>query len=257
MPFVDTAVLGIVERIPGWKGRTFSSDRMTFAHFEFAAGAAIHEHSHSNEEVWHVVEGELEISLGGDLVKAGPGFAAIVPPYTAHSVRAITNGKAIAVDSPMRVDTSKGQRAVIAVDFDAPIALSRIVAGDSVAIPFTLRNWGKTAAAIKELRVESNIAASLPRPATTQIPTGAMPTVSVLEAGQRQPRTIESSKLTEDQLAKLLSRSAVLYVKGVVIYDDGFGETQHRTFCAIHDRDAFDGAGGLVDPGKPGYNYGS
>jgi len=31
-------------------------------------------------------------------------MVAIVPPHTAHSVRALTDGKAIIVDHPLRVD---------------------------------------------------------------------------------------------------------------------------------------------------------
>ena len=53
---------------------------MTFAHFTFSAGAAIHEHCHSNEEVWTVLEGELQVTVGGETLVATPGMVAIVPP---------------------------------------------------------------------------------------------------------------------------------------------------------------------------------
>jgi len=33
---------------------------------------------------------------------AGPGFVAIVPPNTTHEVKALTAGKAIVVDYPLR-----------------------------------------------------------------------------------------------------------------------------------------------------------
>ena len=60
--------------MPGWKDRTFSTERMTFAHYTFTAGATIHEHCHSNEEVWTVLEGELQVTVGGEtLVDARPG----------------------------------------------------------------------------------------------------------------------------------------------------------------------------------------
>lgn len=32
---------------------------MTFAHYDFARGASIHEHSHPEEEVYEVIEGGL------------------------------------------------------------------------------------------------------------------------------------------------------------------------------------------------------
>ncbi len=104
MPFVDTSTLGVVERKPGWFGRFFDSPSMTFAHYEFTAGSTVHEHSHPQEEVWQVVEGELEIDVGGDVRIAGPGVAAIVPPNVRHAVKALTNGKAIVVDYPLRPD---------------------------------------------------------------------------------------------------------------------------------------------------------
>jgi quercetin dioxygenase-like cupin family protein len=104
MPFVDTSTLGVVERKPGWFGRFFDSPSMTFAHYEFTAGATVHEHSHPQEEVWQVVEGELEIDVGGDVRIAGPGVAAIVLPNVRHAVKALTNGRAIVVDYPLRPD---------------------------------------------------------------------------------------------------------------------------------------------------------
>ena len=102
MTFIDTASLPVIERKPGWHGRYFDSANMTFGHYDFDAGATIHGHSHEQEEVWHVIAGELEVTIAGVTQKAGPGFVAIVPPNTAHEVKALTAGKAIVVDYPLR-----------------------------------------------------------------------------------------------------------------------------------------------------------
>jgi quercetin dioxygenase-like cupin family protein len=102
MPFVDTSELTVIERKPGWLGRYFHSPSMTFAHYDFVKGASIHEHFHSQEEVWEVIEGELEITVDGVTRVAGPGVAAIVPPNVPHSVNALMDGKAIVVDYPLR-----------------------------------------------------------------------------------------------------------------------------------------------------------
>ena len=104
MPFIDTRELKMVERLPGWKGRYFDSGSMTFGHYAFDAGSSIHEHSHPNEEVWNVIEGQLEVTIGAKTQVAGPGCVAIVPPDTLHHVRAITDGRAIVVDHPIRRD---------------------------------------------------------------------------------------------------------------------------------------------------------
>ena len=102
MPFIDTNQLKTIERLPGWKGKYFDSESMTFGHYVFEAGSSIHEHSHANEEVWNVIEGQLEVRIDGRTQIAGPGCVAIVPPNTLHFVKAITNGRAIVVDYPLR-----------------------------------------------------------------------------------------------------------------------------------------------------------
>ena len=54
------------------------------------------------EEVWNIIEGEVEFTIAGVAHRAGPGFAGIVPPNTLHSLKAITSGKAMVVDYPLR-----------------------------------------------------------------------------------------------------------------------------------------------------------
>ena len=104
MPFVDTAELNVIERLPGWRGRAFNSPSMTFVHYEFDAGASIHEHHHPQEEVWNVIEGELEVTIAGVAQVAKAGMAAIAPPNARHSVRALSDGRAIVVDTPLRLE---------------------------------------------------------------------------------------------------------------------------------------------------------
>ena len=102
MAFIDTAVLPVIERKPGWHGRYFSSASMTFGHYVFEAGSFNPEHDHPQEEVWQVIEGQLEVTIDGLAQIAGPGMVAIVAPNIAHSVKALTDGKAIVVDYPLR-----------------------------------------------------------------------------------------------------------------------------------------------------------
>jgi quercetin dioxygenase-like cupin family protein len=75
---------------------------MTFAYYAVVAGAWIHEHSHPNDEVWNVIDGELEITIAGETRIVGPGCVAVVPPDTAHSVKALADARAIVVDYPKR-----------------------------------------------------------------------------------------------------------------------------------------------------------
>ena len=102
MPFVDTNSLRVIERLPGWHGRYFNSPSMTFAHYDFVRGSSIHEHFHPEEEVYEVTEGELELTIDGVAQIVRPGLVGIVPGNVRHSVRALTDGKAIIVDYPQR-----------------------------------------------------------------------------------------------------------------------------------------------------------
>lgn len=76
---VDTSQLRVKEPLPGWKGRFFKSANMTFGYYSVSAGASIHEHSHANEEVWHVLEATLRF-LTADKPKSRE-------PAVAHSCR--------------------------------------------------------------------------------------------------------------------------------------------------------------------------
>ena len=102
MPFIDTTELNVMERLPGWFGRYFHSPSMTFAYYDFKKGSSIHEHFHPEEEVWQVIEGELEITIDGITEIARAGMAGIVPGNVKHSVQALSDGRAIVVDYPLR-----------------------------------------------------------------------------------------------------------------------------------------------------------
>jgi quercetin dioxygenase-like cupin family protein len=104
MPFVDVSSLKVIERLPGWYGRYFHSPSMTFAHYDFKRGSSIHEHFHPQEEVYEVIEGELEVTIDGAAQIARASVVAIVPSNAPHSVKALTDGRAIIVDCPLRRD---------------------------------------------------------------------------------------------------------------------------------------------------------
>src|SRR5215469_7277785 len=102
--FVDTKKLDVIERLPGWHGRYFHAPSMTLAHYDFVRGASIHEHSCPQEEIYEVLEGELEVTIDGMAQIARPGLVAIIPSGILHSVKALTDGRAIIVDCPRRAE---------------------------------------------------------------------------------------------------------------------------------------------------------
>jgi len=102
VPFVDPTQLPVKEPRPGWKGRFFHSDHMTFAYYEIAPGSDVHPHRHPQEEVWHVIEGELEMVVDGAACALRPGEAMVVPAEVEHAARTGAGCRAIVVDYPIR-----------------------------------------------------------------------------------------------------------------------------------------------------------
>ena len=86
---------------------------MTFAHCDFVRGASVHEHFHAQEEVYEVIEDELEVTIDGMTQVARPGLVAIVPARVRYSLKAVTDGRAIIVDYPLRRD------------FDQPLSIAK------------------------------------------------------------------------------------------------------------------------------------
>lgn len=110
MSFIDLETIDPWERLPGWKGRIFESQSMTFGEWTFQKGSQVHEHRHPAEEVWLVLEGELEVTVDGEQRTCGPGTVAIVPPDAPHRLVALSDGRALAVDHPKRDDESPDRR---------------------------------------------------------------------------------------------------------------------------------------------------
>ena len=103
MGFIDPNTLPQLEPKQGWRGRFFHSDHMTFAYYEIDAGATLHAHSHPNEEVWHIIEGELDLALGNETRSLRAGSEAVIPAGTTHAVVAVKKRcRAIVVDHPVR-----------------------------------------------------------------------------------------------------------------------------------------------------------
>jgi quercetin dioxygenase-like cupin family protein len=102
MPFIDVRSQQAGEPRPGWHDRHFSGQSMSFAYYDIDAGASLHAHSHDEEEVWHILEGTLEITIDGETAVASAGTAAVVPPNSVHSVKARTNARVIIANHPAR-----------------------------------------------------------------------------------------------------------------------------------------------------------
>lgn len=102
MAFIRTSELAPREPLPGWAGRFFHTEHLTFVYYEIAPGASVHPHLHENEEVWNIVDGELEMTVDGAAAVLRAGEAAVIPSGVEHSARAVGLCHAIVVDYPAR-----------------------------------------------------------------------------------------------------------------------------------------------------------
>ena len=104
MPFVKLNDLQPKEPVPGYNGRMVHTDNMTVACWTIDAGAPAPNHSHPHEQVTCVIEGEFELTIGGETRVLAPGMVAVIPANVPHSARAITDTRLIDAFHPVRDD---------------------------------------------------------------------------------------------------------------------------------------------------------
>lgn len=92
------------ELIPGFNGKVIHSETMTTVYWEIEEGAELPEHSHSNEQIAHVMEGSFQMTIGGKTKVLEAGELAQIPSNAVHSGKAITKCMIIDVFHPARTD---------------------------------------------------------------------------------------------------------------------------------------------------------
>jgi quercetin dioxygenase-like cupin family protein len=105
---VDWSALEPTEIIPGFHGRFAHSANMTFVMWEIDAGARLPEHSHFHEQVVHMLEGNLEVTVDGATRVLHAGSLGIIPANAVHSARALTDCRVMDTFYPLREDYMKG-----------------------------------------------------------------------------------------------------------------------------------------------------
>jgi quercetin dioxygenase-like cupin family protein len=110
MPFIDFNSRKKVKIWDGIHGQLFHSEQITFAHVALDKDAIVGEHAHVHEQWTHVVEGEMEFNIGGDIARLTKGMAAFVPGNVKHSAKAITACKVIDCFLPVREDLAELER---------------------------------------------------------------------------------------------------------------------------------------------------
>jgi quercetin dioxygenase-like cupin family protein len=92
------------EIVPGLYGRFVHGDTMTLSFVDIQPGARLPEHSHPHEQITYLIEGELEMVIGGEKMLLTPGMVHVIPSNIPHSAVARTFVKVLDAFSPVRED---------------------------------------------------------------------------------------------------------------------------------------------------------
>jgi quercetin dioxygenase-like cupin family protein len=92
------------EFLPGFTGRFVHGAQSTLSFVDIKQGCSLPEHQHPHEQITHIVEGELEMIIGGEKFIFTPGTVHVIPSNVPHSAYAITDCKVIDAFSPARDD---------------------------------------------------------------------------------------------------------------------------------------------------------
>ena len=92
------------EIVPGLYGRFVHGDTMTLSFVDIQQGAQLPEHSHPHEQITYLLEGELEMVIGGEKMLLTPGMVHVIPSNVPHSAIARTFVKVLDAFSPVRED---------------------------------------------------------------------------------------------------------------------------------------------------------
>jgi quercetin dioxygenase-like cupin family protein len=100
------------ELVSGITGYYVHGDKHTLGLIELKAGSVVPEHHHIHEQITYILEGQLDMIIGGEPFSLTPGMYHVIPSNTPHSAVAIKNCKAIDTFSPVREDYKSADIAV-------------------------------------------------------------------------------------------------------------------------------------------------
>ena len=92
------------ELAPGITGYYAHGDKSTFGYIELKRGSSVPLHSHVNEQITYIIEGQLDMMIGGIPCSLTAGMYHIIPSNVLHSAIAITDCKVIDAFAPARED---------------------------------------------------------------------------------------------------------------------------------------------------------
>lgn len=104
MAFIELNDIASRDPLPGCHVRFVHSENMTFSYWNLDPDARIPEHAHPHEQVTTLVEGELALTVGGEMRILTPGQVAVIPGNCPHAAHARAACYVLDVFYPIRED---------------------------------------------------------------------------------------------------------------------------------------------------------
>jgi quercetin dioxygenase-like cupin family protein len=92
------------ELASGITGYYAHGEKSSFGYLELKKGSQVPLHSHINEQITYIIEGQLDMMIGGFAYSLTNGMYHVIPSNVPHSAIAITDCKVIDSFSPVRED---------------------------------------------------------------------------------------------------------------------------------------------------------
>lgn len=90
--------------VAGITGYYAHGSQLTFGYVEIKAGSNLPAHHHVHEQITYIIEGQLDMMIGGKPYSLTAGMYHVIPSNTPHSAIAVTDCIAIDVFNPVRED---------------------------------------------------------------------------------------------------------------------------------------------------------
>ena len=101
--FKDSQSRDYMQLVEGARTRTFWGERILLSMVEIDANSEVPKHTHPHEQAGILIEGELEMGIGGEVKVLKPGDMYIIPGEVEHYARCgDTPALALDIFSPVR-----------------------------------------------------------------------------------------------------------------------------------------------------------
>ena len=96
---------GYKESLPGIQQKTLVHGQKTLmVEFRLQKGAVLPKHKHPHEQTGHLVSGCMDLAIGSETRRQGPGDSWCIPGGMEHGATAVEDSVAVEVFAPVRED---------------------------------------------------------------------------------------------------------------------------------------------------------